>query len=114
MEWQPRRAKLLEIKQPGDLRGAHQLTMRWTVKDVSSDARWDGADCAVELGHWPTWPLLRSDLVRAFLRELAMIVRDSILRRLSRSSDAGIRVSPMTVAWLKQHEREYDKHQADL
>ena len=82
--------------------------------DVSSDARWDGADCAVELGHWPMWPVLRGGLVRAVLRELAMTVRGSIRQRCSRFSDTEIRVSPMTVAWLKLHEREYDKHQADL
>ena len=82
--------------------------------DVSRDPRWDSADRAVELGHWPMWPLLRTDLGLALFRELAMTVRDSILRRLSRSSDTEIRVSPMTVAWLKLHGREYDKHQAHL
>ena len=40
--------------------------------------------------------------------------RNAILRRLARFFDTGIRVSPVTVAWLKLYEGEYDKHRADL
>jgi len=80
--------------------------------NVSRDTRWDSADRAVELGHWPRWPLLSSDLVLAFLRKLAMTARDSIFRGSWRFASTEIRVSPMTIAWLQLHEREYDKHQA--
>jgi hypothetical protein len=58
--------------------------------------------------------LLRGDLVLALVRQLAITVQDSILRRLSRTPDAEIHVSPMSIAWLQLHEREYGKHQAEL
>lgn len=83
--------------------------------DVSSDCALEhGRLCGVEVGRWPMWPLLRGDLVLALVRELAITVQDSILGRLSRSPGAEIHVSPMSIAWLQLHEREYDKRGAEL
>jgi hypothetical protein len=63
----------------------------------------------VELRQWPTsLLLLRGDPVFVLARELATIVRESIHRRSSR-----IRVSPMSLTWLRTHECEYDKHGAE-
>jgi hypothetical protein len=82
--------------------------------NVSSDgAREPDRPGGVEVGLWPMWPLLHGDLVLALVRELGITVQDSILRRLSRSPDAEIHVSPMSVAWVELHEREYDKHRAE-
>jgi hypothetical protein len=62
----------------------------------------------VELGQWPISLLLRSESVLVLARELATTVRESIRRR---SSD--IRVSPMSLTWLRMHECEYDKHRKE-
>lgn len=68
----------------------------------------------VEFGQWPISCLLRGELVLALARELATTVRDSILRRLSRSPGPKIHVSPMSITWLRIYEVEYDKHRAEL
>lgn len=63
----------------------------------------------VELGQWPiSLLLLRGEPVLVLARELATIVRESIRRR-----SPEIRVSPMSLTWLRTHECQYDKHRAE-
>ena len=67
----------------------------------------------VGLGRSSMWRLLRGEWLFALVCELAAAVRDFILQRSSRPTDARIHVSPMSVAWLQLHETEYDKHRSE-
>jgi hypothetical protein len=50
----------------------------------------------------------------SFGRDLAAIVRHSVLLPASRSRAARIRVPPMSESWLRMHETDDDKHRADF
>jgi hypothetical protein len=76
---------------------------------VRHDALEDRRRCGVGLR--PILRLLHGELVLALVRELATSVRES---RLRRSPEAEIHVSPMSIAWLRIHAGEYDKHRAEF
>jgi hypothetical protein len=71
-------------------------------------------ESAVQVRPWSMWPPLYGEGMFALVRKLTVAVPASIYRRLSRSPVAEIRVSPMSVAWLELHQRDYDKHQAQF
>jgi hypothetical protein len=54
------------------------------------------------------------ELGDASVRKLAATVLDSILRWSSQPFCTGIRVSPMSTAWLQMHEGEYCKHRVEV
>lgn len=70
-------------------------------------------ECGVELGQWPISRLLHGELLLALVRELATSLRQSMLRRSSRSPGAEIHVSAMSLQWLRTFEDDYDKHGAE-
>jgi hypothetical protein len=53
------------------------------------------------------WPPLDGDWMLPLLRGLRVTLQ---AWGLSRPHVAGVRVSPMSAAWLELHERESDKH----
>jgi hypothetical protein len=56
---------------------------------------------------------IRAEVVFTLGRDLAIAVRDSIVRRVSRRGGARTRVSPMSLDWLQTHEIEYRKHRLE-
>ena len=75
--------------------------------NISSDAAVDSRPCAVQVRQALKWPLLDGDWMFPLLRRLTVTLQ---AWRLSRPHVAGVRVSPMSAAWLELHERDYDKH----
>ena len=63
--------------------------------------------------HWPPVSSYRAEVVFTLGRDLAIAVRDSIVRRVSRRGGARTRVSPMSLDWLQTHEIEYRKHRLE-
>jgi cytosine/adenosine deaminase-related metal-dependent hydrolase len=47
-------------------------------------------------------------------RDLAVTIRDAILRRVSGCGAARIHVSGMSDSWLRMHETDYQKHRPEL
>ena len=47
-------------------------------------------------------------------RDLAVTMRDAILRLVPGYGAARIHVSGMSDSWLRMHETDYDKHRAEL
>lgn len=66
------------------------------------------------VGRWLASYVFRAELVLSLGHDLAAAVRDSIVRRASRSGAARIHVPAMSDAWLRMHETEYDKRRAEL
>jgi len=58
--------------------------------------------------------LFGAELLFSLGRDLAAAIRDSIVRRATQRLAARIRVSPMSLTWLRMHETEYDKHRVEL
>jgi hypothetical protein len=54
------------------------------------------------------------ELVFPFVSDLGASIRGSIVRWAARWPVAPIRVSPMSLTWLRMHETEYDKHRMEL
>ena len=82
---------------------------------VVSDGTLGGGGLPVAgVGRWLASYVFRAELVLSFCRDLAAAVRDSIVRRASRSGAADIHVPAMSDTWLRMHETEYDKRRAEL
>lgn len=79
-----------------------------------SDGALGGSRLPLRAGGWLTSYVLGAELMLSLGRDLAAAVRESILRRASRSRAARIRVPAMSDTWLRMHETEYDKRQAEL
>lgn len=86
------------------MRPRFSMPMGLTHNDALGDQRLRG----VERGQWPTGLLLRGESVLVLAREMATTVRESVRRWSSE-----IRVSPMSLTWLRMHECEDDKHCKD-
>jgi hypothetical protein len=63
---------------------------------------------------WLNASVFRPESTLRFGRDLATRIRDSIRTASPRCGGARIRVSAMSVAWLRMHETEHHKHCAEL
>lgn len=63
---------------------------------------------------WPAPSVCRAEFLFSLGRDVAVTIRDSVLRGVSRLGESRIRVSPMSFEWLLAHEAEYTKHPAEL
>jgi hypothetical protein len=66
------------------------------------------------IARWLSSYVLRAELVLSFGRDLAAVLRNSVLSRASRTGAARIRVPPMSDTWLQMHETDYNKHRTEL
>jgi hypothetical protein len=58
--------------------------------------------------------VFRAEWAFSASRDLAALVRDSILRWAPRSAEASIHVSAVSPTWLRMHETEHGKHHSEL
>jgi hypothetical protein len=82
---------------------------------ATSDRPFGGGRPPIAGEHW--WPassVFRAEFLFSLGRDVAVTIRDSVLRGVSRFGDSRIRVSPMSLEWLLAHEAEYSKHPAEL
>jgi hypothetical protein len=63
---------------------------------------------------WPISYLLRAEYLWSLSCDLAIAIRDSMVRLPSRCGVARIQVSPMSLTWLQMHEIECEKHRAEF
>jgi hypothetical protein len=87
-------------------------TMNFHV--ISDHAVEGGRAPAGGIAGWLGSYLFRAAPVLSFSRDLAATVRNSGLARASWNGTTRIRVPPMSEAWLRMHETDYDKHRAEL
>ena len=62
----------------------------------------------------PIHDVVCAELRLSSVSHLAAAIRDSIARSVARWPVSPIRVSPMSLAWLRMHETEYDKCRVEL
>ena len=63
---------------------------------------------------WPASFVFRAEFLFSLACDVAVTIRDSVLRGVSPFGDSGIRLSPMSLKWLQMHEAEYSKHPEEL
>jgi hypothetical protein len=97
------RARMAE----GDPRGpSFQLTPDGALDDSRSSFG--------DVDRRPIHAIFCPELRFSFVSDLAATIGDSIVRLAARWPVSPIRVSPMSLAWLRMHETEYDKHRVEL
>ena len=67
-----------------------------------------------DFGGWLSSYVFGAELVLALGRDLAAMVRNSVLPRALRSGAARIRVPPVSDTWLRMHATDDGKHHGEL
>ena len=81
------------------------------IRDGALD---DSRSFIADIDRRPIHALWDAELRFSFVNDLAAMIRGSIVRFAAYWFFSPIRVSPMSLAWLRIHVTEYDKHRVEL